>query len=131
MQGVLLSWDQSKEKKGLLLCNCNPDKTLINHCLEFIIKEIDSYSTRYDNIPILENFKSKPTEGAVTTFCQIHNLKILINERTCYKNPNNTTCIDLIMRNRLSKLSKLDFVWNHTIRFHKMTLTVLKVSLMA
>ena len=65
-----------------------------------ISKEIDSLSTKYDNILLLKDLNSEPTEEAMTTFCQIHNLKSLTNEPTCYKNPNKPSWIDLIMTNR-------------------------------
>ena len=33
--------------------------------------------------------------------CNLHNLANLINKPTCYKNPNNTSCIDLLLTNFL------------------------------
>ena len=32
-------------------------------------------------------------------FCETYNLKNLIKQPTCYKNPNSPTCIDLILPN--------------------------------
>ena len=33
------------------------------------------------------------------SFCENYGLKNLIRQLTCYKNPRNTTCIDLILTN--------------------------------
>ena len=43
---------------------------------------------------------AEPTEAAVSVFCEIYNLKHLIKDKTCSKNPNKPTCIDLIVTNR-------------------------------
>ena len=31
------------------------------------------------------------------TMCEVHNLKSLIKQQTCYKNPEKPSCIDLIL----------------------------------
>ena len=56
----------------------------------------------------------------INPFCQIHGLKTLINEPTCYKNPNNP--IDLVTTN-MPKIFETK-LWD----FHKMIFTALKVS---
>ena len=38
-------------------------------------------------------------EANIKSFCQNYNLKSLIKQATCYKNPNKHTCIDLILTN--------------------------------
>ena len=59
-----------RRKKWLLVCSYNCHKTLARDSLDCIIKEIDSLSTKYKtNILLLGDFKSKPTEEAMTTFC--------------------------------------------------------------
>ena len=65
---VLFSGNKSKEKKWLLVCNYNPHKTLVRHCLECISEEIDSLATKYDHILLLVDFNSESTEEAKSTF---------------------------------------------------------------
>ena len=36
----------------------------------------------------------------MSNFCQIYDFKNLINDPTCYKNPEKRTCIGLIMTNK-------------------------------
>lgn len=73
-----------RREKWFLVCNCNIHKILIKRYLKYVSKEIDSLSTKYDNVIILVDLNSETTEEVMTTFCQIHNLKILINEPTLY-----------------------------------------------
>ena len=89
-----------RREKWFLVCNCNIHKILIKRYLKYVSKEIDSLSTKYDNVIILVDLNSETTEEVMTTFCQIHNLKILINEPTLYKKSNNPTYIALNMTNR-------------------------------
>ena len=86
-------------KKWLLVCKYNPLKTLVKDCSECISKEIDSLSTIYDNVVLLGDFNSEPTEETMTKFYQLHNLKRLIHEPTYYKNLNKSSCTDLIIKN--------------------------------
>ena len=72
---------------------------MIKEYLEYTSKEIDSHSSKYDNFHLLGNFDSKPTEKAMKSFCQIHNLKNLLDKPTGYKTPTNLVCVDLIMTN--------------------------------
>ena len=46
-------------------------------------------------------------------FCDNYNLTSLIKQPTCYKNPNNPTCIDLILSNR----DRYSIYRDRTIRF--------------
>ena len=86
-----------RKQKWLIICNYNPHKTRIKGHLECISKEIDSHSSKYDNFLLLGDFNSEPTEEAMKSFCQIYNLKNLLRKPTCYKNPTNPSCVDLIL----------------------------------
>ena len=46
------------------------------------------------------DFNTEPADTVVSDLCQIYNLKNTIREKTCFKNPNNSSCIDLIVTNR-------------------------------
>ena len=54
------------------------------------------YLSKYDNIIILGDFNSEKSENAMTEFCEVYNLENLVNKSTCFENPTNPTCIDLI-----------------------------------
>ena len=89
-----------RKQKWPIICNYNPHKTRIKGHLECISKEIDSHSSKYDNFLLLGDFNSEPTEEAMKSFCQIYNLKNLLNKPTCYKNPTNPSCVDLNLTNK-------------------------------
>ena len=90
-----------RKQKWLITCNYNnPHKTMMKEYLEYISKEMDSHSSKYDNFLLLGDFNSEPTEKAMKSFCQIYNFKNLLDKPTCYKNPNNPSCVDLIITNK-------------------------------
>ena len=63
----------------------------------------------------------------MSIFCHIHNLEHLIEEPTCFKNPEKPTTIDLILTNK-PKCPQHSCAFEICISdFHKMTLAVLKV----
>ena len=49
---------------------------------------------------LIGDLDAQPTEAAVSDFCEINYLKHLIKDKTCFKNPTEPTCIDLIVTNR-------------------------------
>ena len=61
-------------------------------------------------------------------FCQICNFKNLLDKLTCYKNPINPLCVDLILTNRPRSFQNSCTFEAGLSDFHKMTLTVLKSS---
>ena len=77
-----------RKKKCLLRCSYNPHKSEINNHLKAIGRNLDSYSSKYDNYIILGDFNAEPTENAMEEFTKIYNLKNLIKGPTCFKNPN-------------------------------------------
>ena len=61
-------------------------------------------------------------------FCDNYNLTSLIKRPTCYKNPNNPTCIDLILSNTPRSFQSTCVIETGLSDFHLMTLTVMKKS---
>ena len=62
------------------------------------------------------------------TFCDNYNLTSLIKQPTCYKNPNNPTCIDLILSNTPRSFQSTCVIETGLSDLHLMTLTVMKKS---
>ena len=61
-------------------------------------------------------------------FCLNYNLKSLICVPTCYKNPDNPSCIDLILTNSPGSFQSSCAIETGLSDFHKMTVTVMKTS---
>ena len=116
-----------RKKKWLLVGTYNPNKNLISNHLKEIGKNLDNYSSKYDNFILLGDLNSEPTESAVKDFCEIYSCKNLIKDKTCFKNPLKSSCIDLIITNRPKSFQNSVTVESGLSDFHKMTLTVMKV----
>ena len=95
--------------------------TFFSH-MKNIGNAVGSLSSKYDNFLIIGDFKAWASE----TFCDIYNFQYLIKEPTCYKNPNNPKCIDLIITNRQRTFQNSCVIDTGLSDFHKMTLTVLR-----
>ena len=85
-----------RRKRWLFCCSYNPKYSQISHHLKEIGKDLDVLTSKYDNIILMGDFNAEPAETVVSDFCEIYNLQITIREKTCFKNPNNPSCIDLI-----------------------------------
>ena len=86
------------------------------------------YLPCYDNILLLGDFNSEINEEALAEFCSLFNLSSLIKVPTCFKNPENPSCIDLILTNRPRSFQNSNVSELGLSDFHKLTVTVLKTS---
>ena len=89
-------------------------------------KCIDHHLAHYDNIVIMGDFNSESTQLEIQEFCELFNLKNLVKEPSCYKHPDNPSCIDLILTNRKNMFCKTATIETGLSDFHKMTVTVMK-----
>ena len=103
-----------------------PCKSQVTSKLEFIGKSLDHYLAFYDNIILLGDFNSEVKETSMSDFCEIYNLKNLVKDPTCFKNPHNPSCIDLILTNKYRSFQNTMVIETGLSDCHKMTLTVLK-----
>ena len=60
-----------RKKKWLLVDTYSPNKNLISNHLKEIGKNLDNYSSNYDNFILPGDFNSEPTGSAVKDFCEI------------------------------------------------------------
>ena len=63
-------------------------------------KGLENCIENYDNILLLGDFNSEFSELCLNDFCDTYNLKNLVKEPTCFKNPYNSSCIDSFLTNR-------------------------------
>ena len=57
------------------------------------------YSSSYENLIVVGDFNVRVDEISISGFCDTFDLKSLIKDITCYKNPENPSSIDLILTN--------------------------------
>ena len=73
------------------------------------------------------HFNVKLKDATMKNFCQIYGCKNIVKDKTCFKNPRNPTCIDMIITNRPKSFQESEVVETGLSDFHKMSLTVMKV----
>ena len=117
-----------RKKKWLLCCSYNPHRNGIKHHLEVLGRDLDLYSSRYENIIVLGDLNVEKTDPSLDEFCVRYNLRSLIKEPTCYKNPENPTCIDLILTNSPRSFQNSCVIETGLSDFHKMIVTVMKAT---
>ena len=73
------------------------------------------------------DFNAEPADTALSDFSQIYNLRRQIREKTCSKNPNNSSCIELIITNRLKSFQNSRVIETRLSDLHKMCITVMNL----
>ena len=84
----------------------------------FELRIMDEFSKNKDNFIFLRVFNTW-NDNAITFFCSLNGLTSLLDQPTCYKNPNKLTCFDfqylqiaLNTSNKMSsKQASLTFIW--------------------
>ena len=64
-------------------------------------KTFDLFSSKYENFIVLGGFNAEMANTHMEEFCSVYNLKNLIKDPTCYKNPEKPITIDHILTNHL------------------------------
>ena len=88
---------------------------------------LDKLSTDYVNVILLGDLNVEVEEKNLSNFVSVHNLKTLIKQKTSFKNPDNPTCIDLILTNSPRGFQNSSIFETELSDFHKLTITILKV----
>ena len=116
------------KKKWLLSCSYNSKKTLLSNHIAELSKSFDLFTTKYERLLFLGDFNAGMEESSIKIFCSNFNLTSMINKPTCYKNPDKTTCIDLILTNCPGSFQNSCVIETGLSDFHKMIVTVMKTS---
>ena len=114
------------KKKWLLIGMYNPCKSRISEHLSILEKSLCHYLMLYDNVVMFGDVNSEIDEEFMADFCNVYNLKSLIKVPTCFKSPQNPSCIDLILTNKPRSFQNSTALETGLSDFHLMTVTVLK-----
>ena len=117
-----------KSKKWLLCCTYNPNKSLTENHLRQLQKQLEASSERSDHFLIMGDFNADVSDPSVTSFCTLFKLKSTVNEPTCYKNPENPSCIDLFLTNCARSFHNTCLYEIGLSDFHKLVVTILQTS---
>ena len=125
IEGIFIEINLRKQK-WLLFAGYNPQKANAPIFFQNVGKSMDKLISQYDNIILIGDFNVEPHETSLSEFCEIHNLKNLVMEPTCFKSLTNPTCIDLILTNRSMSFQHTTVIETGISDHHKMVLTVMK-----
>ena len=106
-----------RKKNWLLCCSYNPYKSNISTHMHHLSKGLYIYINKYDNILFLGDFNSETSENYLDDFCNVYNLRNIVTEPTCFKNPENPSCIDLFLINRPRCFQNRKIWWNAGILY--------------
>ena len=86
-----------KKTKWPINYSYNSTKNNISSHLESLSRNLDSCTSKFENILVIGDLNISMEDNNMKHFCESYNLKSLIKVPTCYKNPENPSCIDLIL----------------------------------
>ena len=92
---------------------------IIQH-MEALGKNMDLYTSNYEVFIFLGDFIAGMEHSALKDFYNLHSLTSLINKPTCWENPSNPTCINLILTNRPKFFQNTNVLETGLFDFHKM-----------
>ena len=117
-----------RKQKWLICFSYNPHKNLIGTHINHISNILDTNLAKYEKYLVIGDLNSETKEPIIREFCDSYNLKNLIKEPTCFKNPSNPSCIDVMLTNSNRSFQKSLNIETGLSDFHKMTVTVLKTT---
>ena len=116
-----------RSKKWLISGSYNPNVSHIqNHTIN-LGKNLNFYSSKYENFIIIGDFNAEMTNNYLEELCASYSLKNLIKEPTYFKNIDNPTLIDHILTNHPKSFHSSSVYETGLSDFHELTLTVLKI----
>ena len=76
---------------------------------------------------LLGDFNSCMDDSPVIVFCETNKLRNLVKHPTCFKNPQNPLCIDLLLTNKPLSSQTTTMIETGLSDFHKMVVAVMKM----
>ena len=91
-----------------------------------ITNALDIYIKTYDRFLLIGDFNTQDHEQCIASFLNQYDSRNLVKEPTCFKNPENPSCIDLFITNQPMSFQNTGVLNIGCSDFHKMTITVMK-----
>ena len=99
---------------------------MIKNHLATLSNFLELHSSKYKKIMILGDFNVGIDEVHMKFFCEAYNLTNLIKQPTCYKNPDNPACTDLILTNVSRPFQSSCVIETRLSGFHLLALTIMR-----
>ena len=93
------------KNEWLICCSYSPQKALIQNYMNKLGKALDIYLQKHDHFLVIDDFNSEISEKSMHDFYNVYNLVYnvyvysLSDTSTSFKNPENPSCIDLLLTN--------------------------------
>ena len=84
-------------------------------------------SSKYENIILLGDVNSCMDDSPMISFCETYKLRSLVKHPTCFKNPENTSCIDLLLTNKPLSFQTTTVIEIGLSDFHKTIAAAMKM----
>ncbi len=117
-----------RNNKWLLFGGYNPKTERISQYINNLANRLNKHMNNYDNIIMIGDYNCdlNVKDNKVYEFCKTYNLKNIVKDNTCFKNPKKPTRIDLILTNRSNNFQDTAVIETGLSDYHKMTVTCLK-----
>ena len=112
----------------MLLGSYHPPTQPDQYYFDCVGRALDIYAENYDNFLLSGDFNAEESEPILSSFIFEYNAYCLVKEKTCFKNPNNPSCIDLFITNNKHSFKNTTTVCTGASDVHKMVLTILKTT---
>ena len=113
-------------RKWLLGSSYNHHKENIASHLSNVSAALGKICADHENKILLDDFNVEVKEKNISYFMSTYKLKSLVKRKTCFKNPDNLSCVDLILRNAPRGFQDRSLFETGLSDFHKLATTVLK-----
>ena len=127
IEGIFLEINLRKSK-WLLFGTYHPPRQGDNYYFNFIERALDIYNDSYNNFLLIGDFNIEDFEPCLSNFLLQYDAKNLVKDKTCFKNPDNPSCIDLFITNSNNRFQNTKVISTGLSDFHKMVVTVLKAT---
>ena len=113
--------------KWLLCGTYHPPSQSDEYFFNNLDKALDTYS-RYDKVLLVGDFNTEISEQRIESFLYMHELCNLVKEKTCFKNMQNPSCIDLLLTNNVYAFQQTIAICTGLSDCHKLVSTLLKTT---
>ena len=96
-----------KIKRQFVDHSYNPYNGNIESHLDTISESLDMHLNRYENVILSGGFNTSIEDSFMKNFCENYVLRSLVKKPTCFKNPENPNCIDLILTKKLRSFNQV------------------------